>query len=255
VDLVSDLNLGLQSAVFIDDNPVERARVSQALPEVFVPDWPQDKMLYKSALLDLRCFDTPSISQEDTQKTHLYSSERQRRDLKSQVGSLDEWLKSLKIAVKVEALNGINLSRTAQLLNKTNQMNLTTRRMTESELAAWAGQENHKLWTFRVADKFGDAGLTGIASLEVDDKIGRIVDFVLSCRVMGRKVEETMLHTVINYARAAGLAEVQARYIPTPKNKPCLSFFQVSGLAANGDNIFRWKLDREYPAPQQIEIS
>ncbi|HXV98465.1 MAG TPA: hypothetical protein VEC93_08580, partial [Anaerolineae bacterium] len=101
---------------------------------------------------------------------------------------------------------------------------------------------------------FGDAGLTGIASLEVDDKTGRIVDFVLSCRVMGRKVEETMLHIVINYARAAGLAEVQARYIPTPKNKPCLSFFEASGLAANGDNIFRWQLDRQYPAPLQIEM-
>jgi predicted enzyme involved in methoxymalonyl-ACP biosynthesis len=72
---------------------------------------------------------------------------------------------------------------------------------------------------------------------------------------MGRKVEETMLHTVINYARVAGLAEVQARYIPTPKNKPCLSFFEGSGLAANGHNIFHWQLDRDYPAPLQIEIS
>ncbi|MCL4298378.1 MAG: HAD-IIIC family phosphatase [Anaerolineae bacterium] len=255
VDLVSELNMGLQSVVFIDDNPVERARVREALPEVLVPEWPPDKMLYKSALLSLRCFDTPFMSQEDRGKTGMYLSERQRQGLKNAVGSLDEWLKSLNLVVTREALNETNLPRTAQLLNKTNQMNLTTRRMTEAELAGWAGQENHRLWTFRVSDRFGDAGLTGIASLEVDGTVGRIVDFVLSCRVMGRKVEEMMLATVINHARELGLAEVYARYIPTPKNKPCLSFFEQSGLAANGDNIFIWQLDRSYPVPPQIALS
>ncbi|MBE7551668.1 MAG: HAD-IIIC family phosphatase [Anaerolineales bacterium] len=255
VDLVSELNLGLQSVVFIDDNPIERARVREALPEVLVPEWPPDKMLYKSALLSLRCFDTPFMSQEDLAKAGMYVSERQRQGLKNVVGSLDEWLKSLNLVVTREALNETNLSRTAQLLNKTNQMNLTTRRMTEAELADWAGQENHRLWTFRVSDRFGDTGLTGIASLEIEGTAGRIVDFVLSCRVMGRKVEEMMLATVIHHARALGLTEVYARYIPTPKNKPCLSFFEQSGMAANGDNIFIWQLDRSYPTPPQIALS
>lgn len=255
VELAAELNLGLQAVVFIDDNPVERDRVKAALPEVLVPDWPPDKMNYKSALLCLRCFDSPTVSQEDLVKTQLYASERQRQEMKQTIGSLDEWLTSLNLVVTVETLNELNLPRAAQLLNKTNQMNLTTRRMTESELAEWASQPHHRLWTFRVADKFGDAGLTGLASLEVDSDSGRIVDFVLSCRVMGRQVEETMLYIILNHAQTAGLTEVYARYIPTAKNKPCLSFFERAAGAANGNNIFTWELRREYPAPAPVKIN
>jgi len=253
IDLVSDLNLGLQSVVFIDDNPVERARVREALPEVFVPEWPENKMLYKSALLSLRCFDTPSITKEDFERTGMYVSERQRSSLKRNVSSLDEWLKSLKIKVTVEELNTANLQRTAQLLNKTNQMNLTTRRMTESELVSWVKQNGHKLWTFCVSDKFGDSGLTGIISIEVENKKGRIVDFVLSCRVMGQKVEETMLYTAINYSQSLGLEEIHAEYIPTAKNKPCLEFFKRSGFEyTNGS--FVWKVYKDFIMPKYIEI-
>lgn len=255
VDLVSDLNLGLQSVVFIDDNPVERARVREALTEVFVPEWPEDKMLYKSALLNFRCFDTPSISKEDLERTKMYVSERQRKELKRSIGSFDEWLKSLKIKVKIEELNAPNLKRTTQLLNRTNQMNLTTRRMIESELMNWAGQENHKLWTFRVSDKLGDSGLTGILSLELENKKGRIVDFVLSCRVMGRKVEETMLYAATGYARSIGLDEICAKHIPTSKNKPCLEFWKSSGFVYNQeDKIFTWIVKNKYALPDCIKI-
>jgi len=255
IDLVSDLNLGLQSVVFIDDSPVERARVREALPEVFVPEWPEDKMLYRSAVLDLRCFDSPSVSKEDIERTKMYVSERQRKELKKSIGSLDDWLKSLKIRVMIEELNAANLQRTAQLLNRTNQMNITTRRMTEAELADWTGQENHMVWTFSVLDKFGDSGLTGIVSLEQDNKKGKIVDFVLSCRVMGRKVEETMLYTAVEYARSVGLDEIYAQYIPTPKNKPCLEFWKSSGFNHNQkDNVFTWKIKDGYLLPDCIEI-
>ncbi len=255
VDLVSDLNLGLQSVVYIDDNPVERARVKEALPEVFVPEWPEDKMLYKSALLGQRCFDIPSITEEDLKRGKMYASERKRKDLKIKVGSFDEWLKSLKIKVKVEGLNDTNLQRTTQLLNKTNQMNLSTRRMTESELLNWARRDNHNLWTFCASDKFGDSGLTGIVGVKVKNKTGRIVDFVLSCRVMGRKVEESMLYTVVKYARSVGLNEVYAKYVPTPKNKPCLEFWKKSGFMHNKkDSFFKWKTNKAYPIPECIQI-
>jgi FkbH-like protein len=255
VDLVSDLNLGLQSAVFIDDNPVERARVREAFPEVLVPEWPDDPMLYKSSLLNLRCFDTPSISKEDIQRARMYATEQQRSNLKKSLSSLDEWLTSLEIKVKVEVLSEVNLQRTAQLLNKTNQMNLTTRRMTEKELVDWVKEEDHKLWVFRVSDKFGDSGLTGIISLEIKNNECRIEDFILSCRVIGRKVEETMLFTAIQYALKLGLKNVNAEYIPTPKNKPCLDFWRKSGfqLHENGSS-FTWDLKKEYDLPHQIEV-
>jgi len=254
VDLASELDLGLQSVVFIDDNPVERARVREALPEVLVPEWPEDKMLYKSALLSLRCFDTPSVSKEDLERTSMYVSQRQRQELKRSVGSFDEWLKGLRTRVKVEGLNEMNLQRTVQLLNKTNQMNLTTRRVIEPELVGWTMERNRKLWTFRVSDRFGDSGLTGVVTLEVKDKTGIIMDFVLSCRVMGRKIEETMLYTVIKYAQSIGLEEIQAKYIPTPKNAPCLKFFQRSGFASRNENMFTWDVREDYKAPEYVVI-
>lgn len=255
VDLVSGLNLGLQSAVFIDDNPRERSRVRETLPEVFVPEWPDDFMLYKSSLLNLRCFDAPSISKEDTERAKMYLSEKERRDLKESLRSLDTWLESLGTTVKVEELNNVNLQRTAQLFNKTNQMNLATRRLTESKLVSWANTENRKLWTFRVSDKLGDSGLTGIISLEVKNNIGKIVDFVLSCRVIGRKIEETMLFTVIKYARNLGLDKIIAEYVPTKKNNPCLDFWKKSGFHFNEkDNSFTWNLTKDFHLPRHVKI-
>lgn len=255
VDLVSDLNLGLQSVVFIDDNPVERARVREALPEVFVPEWPEDPMLYKSTLLSLRCFDSPSISKEDMERTEMYLSEKQRNETKKIVGSLDEWLESLDMKILIEELNEINIQRTAQLFNKTNQMNLTTRRMPEQKLLEWANAEGRKIWTFRVSDKFGDSGLTGIIGLEVRDNYCQITDFILSCRVMGRKVEETMLHTAVQYARSLGLKSVTAEFIPTPKNKPCLDFWKRSGFQPDEkSSAFTWDLKKDYDLPHQVEV-
>ena len=177
-----------------------------------------------AALLGLTCFETPSLSAEDLARTALYLSESRRAELKRAVGSTEEWLKGLAVRVQVEALRPANLQRAAQLLNKTNQMNLSTRRMSEAELMAWVEPEHRRLWTFRVSDRFGDAGLTGIVSLEVQDRKAQVVDFVLSCRVMGRRIEEAMLFTAIRHAPAA--EGLYARYRPTPKNAPCLDFFR-----------------------------
>lgn len=254
VDLVAEIGLGLESVVFIDDSPVERSRVAEALPEVFVPEWPKDKMLYASALHSLRCFEWSSISEEDRNRSNLYAAEHQRKRFQKEVGSLDEWVKSLNLQVSVEELNGPNLSRTAQLLNKTNQMNLTTRRMTDQEILAWCGEEGHMIWTFRAVDRFGDSGLVGIASLAVEADTAQIVDFVLSCRVMGRRVEETMLHAVIAHVRKLGLTSVFAECIPTKKNKPCQRFFRKSGLRCNGENTFTWDVHHEYPCPESVSL-
>lgn len=231
VDLMDGLNLGLESAVFIDDSPVERARVREALPEVLVPDWPVN-------LENLKYFPT-SITAEDSQRSKMYQVERKRRDLKKEVGSFDEWLNSLEIKVGTGILHYANLRRATQLLNKSNQMNLSTRRMTESELMRWSRQSGHKLWVFRVSDKFGDYGLTGILSFIHKGDEGKIVDFVLSCRVMGRGVGKTMLYHADVHARALNLAKLSAKYLPTPKNAPCLRFFQESGFDEK-NNTFSW---------------
>ena len=255
LELMTELNLGPQSVVFIDDNPAERARVKESLPEVLVPDWPEDPLFYPATLLSLRCFEMPSLSREDLSRPAMYFSESQRQDLKKTVRSLEEWLRHLAIRVQVEELHPANLQRATQLLNKTNQMNLSTRRMSEAELMAWAEPKHRTLWTLRVSDRFGDAGLTGIVSLEIQDRKAQLVDFILSCRVLGRKIEETMLSTAIHFAHALEVEEVYARYIPTSKNKPCLDFFKnVAPRFHQQGEFFTWNVEHPFPLPEHIEL-
>src|SRR5437868_5190495 len=254
VNLVAELNLGLGSAVFIDDSPVERARVGEALRQLLVPVWRLDKRLYPQALLSLDCFDSPSVTEEDRQRSSMSVVDRKRKESKIHVGDLGDWLATLKTIVRVEELNQVNLSRAAQLLNKTNQMNLATRRMSEAEFEAWAKVKTRKAWTFRVSDRFGDSGLTGILTMEIDGSRARIVDFVLSCRVMGRKIEEAMLHVATSGARSAGVYELYANYRETPKNKPCYDFFARSGLTCRDGNMFIWGAAQPYPLDSAIRL-
>jgi FkbH-like protein len=185
----------------------------------------------------------------------MYLLENKRLDFKKTVGSVEQWLAELSIRVRIEPLHQGNLQRAAQLLNKTNQMNLSTRRMSETELASWAEQENHKLWTLRVSDKFGDSGLTGIVSMEIQGRRAQIIDFILSCRVMGRNIEQVMLATAVDHARGLGIKHVYAQYIPTPKNKPCLDFF--NGLTPRFERqgeMFSLPEEEHFACPAHIEI-
>jgi FkbH-like protein len=254
VELTGELNLGLQSVVFIDDNAVERDRVRQALPEVLVPEWPGDKMLYAKALSQLRCFDSPDISIEDQVRAQMYVADRQRRDLAQSLASIDDFIRSLEIRISAEPLTRANLSRAAQLFNKTNQMNLATRRLSAEQIWAWAQEPDQRMWTLRVVDKFGDSGLVGLVSFRRQSDQGEITDFILSCRVFGRRVEEAMLHIAIGHARSLGVKLLIARYLATEKNKPTLSFFERSGLHREADGWFVWNTDREYPPPELVTL-
>ncbi len=256
-DLMSELNLGLDSAVFLDDSPHERSRIRQALPDVLVPEWPSDPMDYASALRELRCFESPSLSNEDRLRTAMYVSSRKRKELQVEGQSVEQWLEMLEMEVCVETLSASNLERTAQLLNKTNQMNLTTRRMSAQELAAWASTENHRSWTFRVRDKIGDYGLCGIASLVFDGSRADLVDFVLSCRAMGRGVEDAIISVVAEKAREAGAEGLTASYVPTNKNKPCMRWLEQQNCFVRDQDGQTFLLDAssDTPAPKHIRIT
>jgi FkbH-like protein len=253
-DLCTTLNLGTESAVFIDDNPFERARVREALPGVFVPEWPEDKRLYPQALRGLTCFDKPAVSTEDRRRAEMYARERQRLESRSEVGSIEQWLQTLNLVVHVEPMNAANLRRVAQLLNKTNQMNLSTRRMTEPELQEWAANERRQVLAFHLSDRFGDFGLVGVVSAQASGEGVDIIDFVLSCRAMGRKLEETMLSVAIEWAQAMEAPRVRAVYKETARNAPCRKFFEASGLRREGADVFIWDLQFSYPAPQVVSL-
>ena len=254
VEIAKELNLGLQSIVFIDDNPVERARVREALPEVYVPEWPDDKLEYVPRLLSLRCFDVPRISKEDAERARMYAEERQRDGLKSDFTSLEDWLLGLGIKVRFQRLDAANVGRATQLLNKTNQMNLRTRRFTEAELSVWASDPSHEVWAVSVTDRFGDSGLTAVLGLEREGDVMTIVDYVLSCRVMGRCVEETLLWAACERALARGATRVVAPFFPTAKNKPTRTLFDGSGfLFDEATRSFTWSLDAaRYPKPAAV---
>lgn len=255
MDLVSELNLGLQSVVFIDDSPAERDRVKQALPDVLVPDWPADVLAYPGALATLSCFDVPTISEEDRDRTLLYQTESKRTAARATVGSIDEWLATLRTTVTLEPLSNANLARAVQLLNKTNQMNLSTRRMTDAEFLEWSSQPQRAVWTVRVEDKFGSMGLTGLLGIEVRDQDLAIVDFVLSCRVFGRKVEDAMLAMAVAQARECGATCVTAQYLPTTKNTPCLDFLRRSGMNERSvGNVFEWDAAEPCLMPDSLHV-
>jgi FkbH-like protein len=252
--LAADLNLGLQSVVFIDDNPHERARIRDALPEVLVPDWPEDPAEFVKALASLRCFDTAAVTAEDRDRTAMYAAEQQRAAMRTEVGSLDDWLQDLGIVVRVEPLGPANLPRATQLLNKTNQMNLRTRRMTSSELATWPEPGRRTTWCVSVSDRLGDAGLTGIVSVEADGQEAELVDFVLSCRVMGRRVEDTMLHLACLQAAQLGAGRLTATLVPTEKNAPCARFFEAGPLVRQPDGSYVVDLTAPAALPAAISL-
>jgi FkbH-like protein len=254
IELMEELNLGLQSAIFIDDHKVERERVRSALPEVLVPEWPASPLLYDQALRALPALDGAAATREDEGRAQMYVSERKRRDAQRTAGSLDDWLASLDLQVRVEPLGPGNLVRAAQLLNKTNQMNLATRRLADSELMEWARRAGNAFWTFDVTDRFGEYGITGLLGVSLENGHARIVDYVLSCRVMGRKVEETMLHVAAAHALRHRAGDLVAEYLPTPKNKPCLTFLQGSGMISADGSLFRWPAGREYAKPAAVRL-
>jgi FkbH-like protein len=253
-DLLADIGLGAESAVFIDDGAMERARVASAIPGVLVPDWPADPAKYREALESLRCFDAPLVTAEDRARTAMFAAERTRRAGLSTIGDLQAWRESLGVTVTAEALSAANLDRAAQLFNKTNQMNLATRRLTDKELMAWASAPNRAVLTFRVADRFGDSGLTGLIGLAFDGTRAHLVDFLLSCRVLGRNVEETLLHAAVTRARERGALEVVAEFRPTPRNAPCLEFFRQSRFRSVGDHSFVWNTSDPYERPTWVTL-
>ena len=174
---------------------------------------------------------------------------------KRELPDLTQWLRDLELKVRVEPLRLENLQRAAQLFNKTNQLNLSTRRLTEAELSAWADAPHRRLWVIHVADRFGDAGLTGILGVEHAGEAVQVVDFLLSCRVMGRQVEQTLVHLAVEWARARGARRVEARHRPTAKNKPTLDFWRGSGFVDAGDGLFHWDAARPFPAPDFIHLT
>ena len=240
IEMVNELNIGLQSTVFIDDSPFERARVKEMLPEVFVPELPKDPTDYNNFLSKLRCFDKIHITQEDRDRGSMYKSETKRTKLKSNFKSLSDWIKTLNLSVTIQNIKNENSPRAIQLLNKTNQMNLSTRRLSDKEFTSWNRIKTNNLWTIKAADKFGEYGIIGILSISTKNKTATIVDFVMSCRVVGRYIEETMIQFLKDYCRKNKINKINGIYKKTEKNLLCYNFFKKLKLIKDDNYSFEF---------------
>ena len=240
VDIAHELNLGLQSVVFFDDSPFERARVQEMLPEVLVPELPKDPEDYNTFLSKLRCFDKIYITEEDKIRGKLYKSESKRTKLKRKLKSLSDWIKTLDLTITIENIKNENIPRAVQLLNKTNQMNLSTRRLNEQEFNKWIQEDKNNLWTIRATDKFGDYGIIGIFSISIKDSTAILVDFILSCRVVGRYIEETMVEFLNEFCQKNNIKKIKGKYKKTEKNSLCYHFFKKLKLINNDQHSFEF---------------
>jgi len=247
-EIAAELNIGLDSLVFLDDNPVERAAVRSELPEVLVPELPTDPAQYRATLLELDVFESLAVTKEDRQRGRLYTEQAQRRDFETSThgASVEDYLSSLNMRVEIASANPANLPRIAQLTNKTNQFNMTTRRYTEADVAALQANGSD-VYGMDVSDRFGDNGLVGVIILDpLDDGRREINTLLLSCRVMGRGVESALLGFIAEHARSSGASRLRGRFIPTTKNEPARDCYANHGFSAVEqvtDGSVVWELD------------
>jgi FkbH-like protein len=236
IDMAKELSLGLDSFVFVDDNPAEREAVRRLCPDVTVVELPKDPALYAECLRRVASFERHGILAEDKDRGRYYREERERRDLMSGAGTLDDYLAALKVTVEIARMSGATLARAAQLTQKTNQLNMTTRRYTETEMDALAKERGVEVYVLTASDRFGDNGLVGVAITKTKGKTCDIDTFLLSCRVIGRGVETAFLSYISEGARARGMTKLTGWFLPTAKNAPAAEIYKIAGFAAGEKN-------------------
>tara|TARA_Y100000590_G_scaffold135594_1_gene155149 strand:- start:20014 stop:21669 length:1656 start_codon:yes stop_codon:yes gene_type:complete len=252
-EIMTELNLPNDAAVFIDDSISERERVKSSLKGIVVPDWPKDPCYYVSKLLSLDGLSVQHLTYEDKNRTKFYQDEKIRKKNKEKFISHEKWLSTLKTKVFFEKGNEKNKKRILQLINKTNQMNLTTRRISESTLDKLINSKNSYLFSCKVKDKFGDMGLVGVLSFAVYSNKIEIIDFILSCRAFGRSIEKLMLFKVIKNFKNKNIDKIVFKYLKTQKNKPCLDFLK-NNLEKEKNNVFVHRKNTKFVPPKFVKI-
>ena len=253
--LAEELNLGIDAFVFVDDNPAECELIRQALPEVTVLQVPAELYEYQSFLLKDGYFDTLALSTEDRNRSRMYQQEKARIREREQFVDLNAYLKSLQIVARIYPGEIPNFSRIAQLTQKTNQFNLTTRRYTEADIQELAQRLDTAIFTLSVEDRFGAMGLTGVFIAHNQSGIGVIDTMLLSCRVLGRDLELALAdRCMIALEEKWGITKWEAEYIATRKNTQVAYFWEKLGFEVIHETQThkRYSLN-ESPRPRHYE--
>ncbi|HWO89855.1 MAG TPA: HAD-IIIC family phosphatase [Gemmatimonadales bacterium] len=242
-EIARELNLGADALVFFDDNPIERAEVRSNAPEVQVIEVPGDPLLYPTTLAAAAHFDQLSLTEEDRARAVMYLDDRRRQAAAERAASPEEFLQGLGMTGRVGLAGDGTLGRIAQLIGKTNQFNLTTRRHTLAELSDMARDPRTVVAWMRLADRFGDQGLIAVGILRKDGECGLIDSFVMSCRVMNRGVEQALAAYLCEHARRLDCHTMIGEYIPTRKNAIVSGLYAALGFRQVDDAGRRFELD------------
>jgi len=255
-DIAYTLNIGIDSLVFADDNPVEREIVRAQLAEVTVPELGSDIVKYIDILDKTGLFETVSLSADDLQRNMFYVANTERAKQQEQFASYDEFLRSLKMVAEIAPFSPIYLDRITQLTNKTNQFNLTTRRYTLSEIQTMADDDSYITLYGKLRDKFGDNGLVSvIAGIKKENEL-HIDLWLMSCRVLKRGMETAMLDALVARARECGLKAIVGYYFPTAKNGMVKNLFHEMGFRKLPENSWHLDISENYTSKNPfIEIN
>ncbi len=246
-EIAKELNIGLESLVFLDDDHTNRALIRELVPEVIVIDLPKDASLYPSVIKELKLFNLFHLTSEDLERGRMYVDQKKRSLLEAESKDLDTFLAQLQVKVIIRPADQTTLDRITQLTQKTNQFNLTTKRYKEEEMQELFKSSQYLIKSIAVEDRFGDYGLTGVVIVkkESEEKSWHIDTFLLSCRVLGKTVEFALMEDIIKRAKAEGIENIKGYFIPTKKNKPAETFLQDCGfsLLKDEENVKEYHFD------------
>jgi len=252
--IAEELNIGLDSLVFFDDDPINQEYVRESLPDVLVVDFPKDPSQYSQIITEMKEFEVLRITEEDIQRSSMYLGQKRRKELENKFDDYNEFLKHMNIQVEVKKADSFTIPRISQLTLKTNQFNMTTKRYQEDEVSKFSSSDNKIVECVQVSDKFGDNGITGTYVIEKKDDEEWIIDtFLLSCRIMGRGVEEIMIDQIIEKARLSGIKRIKGEFIPTAKNKPAENFYEKLGFNKEND-FWVFNTDDTIKKPEHIKV-
>jgi FkbH-like protein len=246
--LARELDIGLDHMLLIDDSPHERAWVREQIPELRVPEVPADPSLYADWVGSLPSLIVLQQTSEDSRRTALYQEARERETYRAATGSLEDFLRGLGLRVHIEGVTDGTMGRVVQLLSKTNQFNLTTRRHDEATIRRHLAAGEWRVYTMGVADRYGDFGLTGVAIAAPGAEAWRLDSFLLSCRVIGKSVETALLARVAADAREAGAATLVGEFIDSGRNQVAAMLLADHGFVPSGEG--RWERSLAAPGPE-----
>ena len=255
-DIAKQLALGLDSLVFLDDNPAERMQVRNELPEVSVPELTDDPSDFAKILLSAGYFESVTFSSEDKNRAKFYADNIKRVQALESQSDLSQHLISLKMVATMSPFDGVGRARITQLISKSNQFNLTTKKYSEDQIKKFENDDDYITIQVRLSDIFGDNGMISVVICKIDQDVLFIDTWLMSCRVLGRKLEEAILAEIINIAKRKKLNKLIGEYIPTAKNSMVEMHYKKLGFSRNDDEINKhiWILDVPSYKNQEIPI-